>query len=244
VVANWKMYPQTLRAAKELVSATKRALTKVAGVKVVVVPPSTFLREVSKGVKNAKVSYGAQHAHFERVGAFTGEVSMQQMRDVGAAYVLVGHSERRAMGESNEETNKQVVAALGAGLKPILCVGEWDRDEDGEYLEGFARQVREGLANVPKNKLKNIIIAYEPVWAIGGEKAPEPHVVHEMVLYIHKILMEPFGKAALTIPVLYGGSVNEESARVMIDEGAVQGLLVGHVSIDAKRFAALLKSLK
>ena len=244
VVANWKMYPQTLRAAKELVSATKRSLGKLTGVKVVIVPPSVFLKEVGKGARSTKVAYGAQNAHFERVGAFTGEVSMGQVRDAGATYVLIGHSERRAMGESNEDTNKKLLAALEAGLKPILCVGEWERDEDGEYLEGFSAQVRDGLAGVPKNKLKNVLIAYEPVWAIGGEQAPEPHVVHEMVLYIRKILMEPFGKAALTIPVLYGGSVNEDTARLMLDEGEVQGLLVGHVSVDAKRFSTLLKSLK
>lgn len=238
------MYPQSLRTAQHLVSATKKVLRTARGMQVVIVPPAVFLRDLSKGARSAKLLYGAQQAHFEKEGAFTGEVSMGMVRDAGASYVLVGHSERRTAGESVADTRKQVAAALAVGLKPILCVGEQVRDDNGDYLQGFAEQLLQGLADVPKNRIKDVLIAYEPVWAIGGEQAMEPNSIHEVVLYIRKTLMEPFGKAALSIPILYGGSVTEESAHGILTEGEVQGLLVGHVSVDSDRFSTLLHSLK
>lgn len=244
IVANWKMHPLNVRAAKVLLSATKKALNSTKGISVIVAPPSIFLRDLAKGNKSNKVSFSAQNAHFDKDGAHTGEISMPMIRDAGASYVLVGHSERRAAGETNADTRKQVAAALDARIKPILCIGEKDRDEEGDYLEGFAQQILEGLADVPKTSLKNVAIAYEPVWNIGGEKSMQPHMMHETVLYIRKILMEPFGKAAMTIPILYGGSITESNAKDMLKEGEVQGLLVGHVSVDPIRFSSLIKSLK
>jgi triosephosphate isomerase len=137
-----------------------------------------------------------------------------------------------------------VNAAIAAGLKPILCVGEKARDDEGAYLQGFSDQVLTGLADVQKNKLKMVTIAYEPVWAIGAKEAMSPNAMHEMSLYIHKLLMEPFGKPALTIPILYGGAIDEGNARPMLAEGEVQGLLVGRASADPVKFAALLKVIR
>lgn len=244
IVANWKMHPLNARMAKVLASATKKAIGTTKGLLVIIAPPSVFLRDIAKGNKGNKVAYAAQYAHFESEGAHTGEISMPMVRDTGAAYILVGHAERRAMGETNDDTRKQVAAAISSGLKPILCVGEKVRDEEGDYLEGFAQQLLTGLADVPKNKLKEVLIAYEPVWAIGGEESMTPNSMHEMSLYIRKVLMEPFGRSALSIPILYGGSINEASAKVMLEEGEVQGLLVGRVSINPARFAALIKTIR
>ena len=241
IVANWKMHPQGLSGAKALVAVTKKAVIAAKTITVVIAPPAVFLRDVAKGAKNPRFSFAAQNAHYEKEGAHTGEVSMAEVKDAGASYVIIGHAERRALGESDDDTRKKVAAAIAIGLKPILCVGEKARDEEGDYLQGFSDQVLIGLADVPKNKLKMVTIAYEPVWAIGGKEAMSPNAMHEMSLYIHKLLIEPFGKAALSIPILYGGSIDEGNARVMLAEGEVQGLLVGRVSAEADRFASLLK---
>lgn len=244
IVANWKMHPQTLSGAKVLVAASKRALGTKKGVSLIIAPPATLLRELAKGSRSNKVSYAAQNVHFEKEGAFTGEISAWQAKDAGAHHILIGHSERRATGETADDTRKKVTAALAAGLRPILCVGERVRDDEGDYLEEFSQQVLIGLADVPKQKLKDVIIAYEPVWNIGKEESMTPHLMHEMSLYIRRLLMEPFGKAALSIPILYGGSITEMNAQAMLDEGEVQGLLVGHVSVDPVRFGMLLRSIK
>ena len=237
------MHPQTLSAAKKLVAVTKRALgTKK--IHLIVAPPAVFLRDLAKSGRSARVSYAAQSAHFEAEGAHTGDISMGQVKDSGAAYVIIGHAERRALGETSEDTRKKVVAALSAGLRPVLCVGEAKRDEEGDYLEEFTQKVIIGTKDIPKNKLKDLVIAYEPVWAIGSTETMNPSSMHEMSLYIRKTLMEPFGKAALNIPILYGGSVDELNADQMLRDGEVQGLLVGRVSTDPVRFGVLLRSIK
>lgn len=243
-MANWKMHPQTLKAAKALLAATKKTLNGARSLSVIVAPPDVFLHEFAKGAKNSHVSYAAQNAHFEKEGAYTGDISMGQMKDSGASYVLIGHAERRALGETNEDTRKKVASAIALGLKPILCVGESARDDEGAYLQGFSDQVMTGLADVPKNKLKMVTIAYEPVWAIGAKEAMSPNAMHEMSLYIRKLLIEPFGRVALSIPILYGGAVDEGNAAMMLTEGEVQGLLVGRVSTDVARFSSLLKVIK
>ena len=148
------------------------------------------------------------------------------------------------MGETDDDVRKKSAAAIEAGLKPIVCIGEKQRDSEGDYLEGFRKQITTALADVPKGKLKQVMIAYEPVWAIGGETPMSPNMMHETTLYIRKVLQETFGKAAANIPILYGGSITEDSAKEMLDEGEVEGLLVGHVSVDPIRFATLLKTLK
>lgn len=243
IVANWKMHPQTLSRAKVLKAASKRALgTKK--MELVLAPPAVFLRDLAKSGRSARISYAAQNAHFEKEGAYTGEVSMQQVKDSGATYVIVGHAERRGAGETNGDTQKKVAAAFAAGLSPILCVGETSRDEDGDYLEELTGQLLTATLDIPKNKIKDLVIAYEPVWAIGASEAMSPNAMHEMALYIRKTLLEPFGKAALSIPILYGGSIDESNAKNMLEEGEVQGLLVGRVSTDPIRFGVLLRSLR
>jgi len=244
IVANWKMAPATLADAKRLMYVTKRALTAVNTLQVVIAPPAVFLHSIAKGNRSKKISFAAQNMHWKKGGAYTGEISPQQIVDAGGVYVLIGHSERRAAGESNNEIRKKVASALENKLIPILCIGERERTEDGEYLKVLADQISSGIADVPKGRLKDVIIAYEPVWEIGGEQAMKPEEMHGTALYIRKLLAAAHGRIGIGLPILYGGSVNEENAKEMLAEAEIDGLLVGHVSIDARRFAALIESLR
>lgn len=244
IVANWKMHPKTLREAKRLVTVTKKALGSSRAVTVVVAPPAVFLRDLAKGASSRSLPYAAQNVHWEEVGAHTGDTSIPQAIDAGAKWVIIGHSERRALGETNADVRKKVAAVIEDDLKPIICVGEQERDTEGAYLRTFSEQVITALAGVPKGALKDVTIAYEPVWAIGGTETVSPSKVHETVLYIRKLLFEVYGKPALSIPILYGGSVEDDDVVAMMTEGEVQGVLVGHASVDAKRFPRLIKRVK
>ena len=241
VVANWKMNPPTGREAKKLFEATKKAAAK-AHISLVVAPPSLYLRELAKG-RRSRITCAAQNAHFDASGAHTGEISMAQAKDAGAVYVLIGHSEVRAEGETNEETRAKVPSALAVKLKPILCVGEKIRMPSGGHFSFIADQLKSGFANVSATRISEVIVAYEPVWAIGGEHTMSPRDMHEMAIFIRKTIVELHGQKGLTVRILYGGSANEENSKAMLEEGDVDGLLVGHVSVDASRFAALLRAL-
>jgi triosephosphate isomerase (TIM) len=241
VVANWKMNPSLLREAKKLLEAIKKAARKAKGVSVVVAPPAVFVRTLSKGERS--IAFAVQRASGEDGGAYTGEISMKQARDAGASFAIVGHSETRFVGETNDNIRKQVAATLAARMTPILCVGEKERSVSGDHFNVVAEQLRVGLTDVSATKLARVIIAYEPVWAIGGEQTMSPRDMHEMAIFIRKTMVESHGDAGHKVKILYGGSANEENAAPMIEEGDVSGLLVGHVSVDAPRFAALLSSL-
>jgi triosephosphate isomerase len=244
VVANWKMNPATARDAKKLFEATRKAAEKAPHASVVVAPPALYLRELRAGYKGKRVAFAAQHAHAEQAGAFTGELSLAQYKDAGAQYVVVGHAERRAMGETDEETGKKVAAALSLKLTPILCVGETQRTGGAEYFDAVRRQLRAGLAAVAPAQATKVIIAYEPVWAIGKESAMSPRDMHEMAIFIRKTLVDMCGEGAMQVRILYGGSVDEATAPAMLSHGDVHGLLVGRVSENATRIAALLEAIE
>ena len=163
VVANWKMNPGTLKEAKVLFEATRKAVDTTKGVSVIVAPPAIFLRDLSRSYKGRRITFAAQNAHFEQGGSFTGETSLAQARDAKATAVIVGHAERRAGGETNDDTRKKVSAAIVAQLTPILCVGEQKRAQGGEHFTTIKEQLRAGLADVPAAKLSKMIIACEPV---------------------------------------------------------------------------------
>lgn len=242
VVANWKMNPATFREAKKLLDSTKKAAEK-AKVSVVVAPPAIFLRELAGKSRGKRISFAGQHAHFEAGGAHTGEISMGQLRDAKAKYVLIGHAERRERGETNEDTKKKVAAALAAGLTPILCVGETKRTASGEYFSLIAQQLRDALAEVPAVRLSRIIIVYEPLWTIGKDMAMNPRDMHEMAIFIRKTIVDSYGEQGHSITILYGGSVDAASAPAMIRDGDVHGLLVGRASWNAVEFAHLLAAV-
>jgi len=244
VVANWKMNPPTLRDAKKLFEATRRVAERAKGVRIVVAPPAVFIRELAAGYRGTRIAFACQHAHFAEQGAYTGELSMAQVRDAGAAYVIVGHAERRAAGETNDDTRKKISAALEHRLTPIFCVGENVRTSDGAHFAFVREQIVTGLADIPPGKLTKITFAYEPVWAIGAEKPMEPRDMQEMSIFIRKTLVERVHESGMNVNVLYGGAVNRYHAASMLRDGGVEGLLVGRASIDAEQFGALIGALE
>lgn len=262
IIANWKMNPASLKEAKALFDATKKNTAKLKKVETVICPPFVYLaafgsfgfaRASGSGTRLSKsqaVSVGSQNCFYSDKGAFTGEVSPVMLKSIGVKYVIVGHSERRAMGETDEMINKKIKSALACGLKVIFCVGEKERNVDGEYLNVVKKQLQIGLAGADKKMLKNLFVAYEPVWAIStnrsasGGKAVEdsPDSFLRMSLFIRKVLFEMFGNAwQHSTPVLYGGSVNAQNAEGFLKAGLAAGLLVGGKSLDKKEFGEILK---
>ncbi|PIT91165.1 triose-phosphate isomerase [Candidatus Kaiserbacteria bacterium CG10_big_fil_rev_8_21_14_0_10_49_17] len=246
IVGNWKMHPATLADAKKLFDAVKRKVTGVRNAEVAIAPPALFLGVLTERYKGKTIAFCGQDAFFEQEGAYTGEVSPEQLKSVGVRYCIIGHSERRALGEGDETVNRKLRSVMARGLTPILCVGESERDDDGAYLSFVSAQIRRGLVDVPLAEVKNIIIAYEPVWAIGksAESAMKPRDMHEMKLYIYKLLVERYGESvAKRVRILYGGSVEGSNASAILTESAVDGFLVGHASLSAESFAQIARSI-
>lgn len=243
VVANWKMNPATMREAKKLFDATKKALDEAPSISLIIAPPSIYLRELASNYRGRRISFASQNAHFEAKGDFTGEVSLLQIKNAGADHVLVGHSERRAMGETNEDTQKKIAAALGAKVIPILCVGESERGSGGEHFSVVKEQVRVALFGLTQSSLCRVIVAYEPGWAIGGETTITPQEMHTISIFISKTIVDMFGEVGHRVKILYGASIGEQNAAAMMRDSTVKGLIVGHVSRIPERFEALLQSI-
>ena len=244
IIANWKMNPRTFAEAKKLFEATKKIADKARGITLVVAPPVAFLREIRASYRGKKIVFGAQNTHNELYGSYTGETSTPQVMDAGASWVLIGHAERRDMGETDMDIQKKVATALAVKMTPVLCVGEKTRSiSGGEHFEYIKEQLRVGFKNVPTSKLGKVVIAYEPVWAIGADEAMNPHDMHEMAIFIRKTLFEIYGKPGMSAKILYGGSVDEKNAPVMLRDGDVDGLLVGRASVDAKQFTLLVQAI-
>lgn len=245
VVANWKMNPQTLFEAKKIVAVVKKALPSLKNTDVVVCPPAVFLSDLGKGKAVKNLYFGAQDISLEQKGAHTGEISGGMMKDVGAMYTIIGHSEKRKQGETNHDVRKKIEAAFDQKLTPIICIGEVERDQEGEYLEFIKKQIKECLFGLRKSDLVGLIVAYEPIWAIGKsyKESMHPTDIHEMVLYIKKYFGEIYGHDySKNLRVLYGGSVEVENASDVIKIGNVDGFLVGHDSLSPERFTQILKA--
>ncbi len=235
IIGNWKMNPLTERDAIKLAKASDFR-------NIVLCVPFIFLSAVKKVLKRAKL--GAQDASWGDVGAQTGEISAEMLYDIGVRYVIIGHSERRAMGENNIDVNKKIKAALASGLTPILCVGESVRDESHSYFNLVKTQLEECLEGVKKDSIAKIVVAYEPVWAISttvGRKDATPADSLEMAIFIRKILSDKFGSDASRVRIIYGGSANEKDAEDFLRNGGVDGLLPGRASLDPKKFAEIIK---
>jgi triosephosphate isomerase len=243
LVANWKMNPSVFKEAKKLFDATKRAADSAKNVSIIVAPPSLYLRELSGAYKGKRLSFAMQNVSAEAGGSFTGELSLAQAKDAKASFVIIGHAERRKMGETDEEVEKKVAATIAAGMTPILCVGETVRGEDGGYFDVVRKQLVTGLSDVPSGRLGKVLIAYEPVWAIGAEKPMSPRDMHEMAIFIRKTIVEQFGQTGMNIQMLYGGSIDETSAADMLRDGDVAGLLVGRASTIPAKMTALVSAL-
>jgi triosephosphate isomerase len=256
IAGNWKMY-KTLEEARALASSVVDALgacrTFRAGeLDVGLFPPATALAAVAQVVGRApsRILVGAQNMHFEDQGAFTGEVSAAMIRSCGATAVILGHSERRHIfGESEEDIGKKVAAALRAGLTPILCVGEKIEERDrGLTLEVVRRQLESGLAKVERaDEVAKVVIAYEPVWAIGTGRNATPAIAQEVQAFVRgeleRILTERGGSATWAggVRILYGGSVKPGNARELLAEPDIDGALVGGASLEAESFVAICR---
>lgn len=245
IVGNWKMFPTTLLEAKKLFTTFKKQRRNDTGVTTVLCPPMPFIEPLKKSYTGTKLFFGAQDVFWQPEGAYTGEVSAQMLTSVGARFVIVGHSERRALGENDEMVTQKVGAALNAGLHTILCIGETTRDSQGHYLRVLREQITGSLRAVTKVQLKKLIIAYEPVWAIGeGNQAMTTHDLHQMLLFIKKQLIELYGKnVADGVPVLYGGSVDETNAHSIVYDSGVDGLLVGRKSLNPYAFSSIISEV-
>ncbi len=226
--------------ARDIVKQVKRASDKLKRSEVVICPPYLYLPLFAKAKgKNFKI--GSQNAHHELSGSFTGEVSFSQIYQFGVRFVIVGHSERRKMGETDEMVNSKVKSVINSGMSAIICVGESARDTNGDYLDLIKNQIRNALNDVPKKLLGNIVIAYEPIWAIGAKEAMSPRDLHEMTIYIKKVLNDTFGFVSEDVRIIYGGSVDKVNADTLIQEGNVSGFLVGRQSLVPKDFIEIMK---
>ena len=244
IVGNWKMNPQTLGEARDIVAAVKKPAALSRRAKVVIAPPSVFLADLA--AKKSPLFFAAQDISFEVSGAHTGEISAKMVKSAGASYVILGHSERRATGETNETVAEKFSRSVEANLIPILCVGEKKRDGEGDYFSEIVQELSVVLKKFEKDRAPRFVVAYEPVWAVGGsyDNALSPEEMRAMAIFIKKTCAEYFGKEkAMRIPVLYGGSVSSENAGVMLLDGGIDGLLVGRQSLDPKRFSEIIKTI-
>lgn len=243
VIANWKMNPETLEEARKIFNLARNTAKSLKNTDVLICPPFPFIFPLI-GLNSPKnVFLGSQDVGSERKGAFTGEVGAEMLKGLGARFSIVGHSERRARGESGEIIRKKMQMAFDAGLTPILCIGEKERGKDGGYLEVIKSQIKEALTGLPKKYLVGVIIAYEPVWAIGKSyrEAMNPTDIHETSLFIKKVLAELFGHdIAGGCKIIYGASVEAADAEAIIKYGNVEGFLVGHASL-LPEFSNILK---
>jgi triosephosphate isomerase (TIM) len=240
IVGNWKMNPTSLDDARKIATTVKRFMNSVHRTSVVICPPFVYLSPLSSLPKGS-IYLGAQNANGELSGPYTGEVSFSQFYDFKVSFVILGHSERRKMGETDEIVNKKVKSVTSNRMKAIVCVGESVRDRDGEYLSVIKNQIHKALKDVNKRNLDKVIIAYEPLWAIGAKEAIGPRDLHEMSIYIRKVLKDMFGSLSDSILVIYGGDVDRVNADSLVRDGNVSGLLIGRASLRPKDFVEIIK---
>lgn len=243
IAGNWKMNKNSGEA-RELAAEIANTLGRQHEVDVVICPPFTALESSARAIESSGVRLGAQNMHPERSGAFTGEISAEMLRHLFATYVILGHSERRALfNESDEFINQKVLAALNSRLKPILCVGETlEEREAGKAFEVVEAQVKAGLANVPEDLAELVVIAYEPVWAIGTGKTATPEQAQEVHACIRKQLGPIFGEAqAQRTRILYGGSMKPANAEELLRQEDIDGGLIGGASLEARTFLQMVE---
>jgi len=242
IAGNWKMNLDR-KAAVALAEAVAHEAGKVSGVDLAVCPPACYLEVVGQVLKGSKVALGAQNVYHQPNGAFTGEVSTSMLCDLGVKYVILGHSERRLiLGETDAEINKKVYAALKAGLMPIVCVGELLVErEAGDTLRVIQSQFDGSLAGVSAEQLKKVVIAYEPVWAIGTGKVATPQQAEEVHLALRKIIAERYNfEIAQIVPIQYGGSVKPDNAKELLGQADIDGALVGGASLKVDQFMGIV----
>ncbi len=245
IAGNWKMN-KTRPEAKELLEAIKPLVANADGkIEVIACVPFTNLETAVKTTAGSNVKIGAENVHFEKSGAFTGEISADMLTEIGVEYVVIGHSERRQyFGETDETVNKRTTAALAAGLKPIVCVGEllWERDCNITE-EVIARQIKLDLWKVSKEDIKKVVIAYEPVWAIGTGKVATPEQAQEVCAFIRAQLAKLYDQeTADAVTIQYGGSMNAKNAAELLAQPDIDGGLIGGASLKAEDFNVIVQA--
>ncbi len=243
VAGNWKMH-KTVQQAEELIQALLPRVAALDGVELAICVPFTDLQAMVDSARGSRVEVYAQNMHSEPEGAYTGEVSAPMLRELDVRGVVLGHSERRAMfGETDKALAAKVPAALAAGLVPILCVGETEEERDGEETDRKLRhQVREDLQAVPAEQLAEVVIAYEPVWAIGTGRVATPAQAQEAVAFIRALVADRDAAVAERVRILYGGSVKPDNAAELLALPDVDGALVGGASLEAASFAQIAEA--
>lgn len=246
LVANWKNNPDSPRLAAALLTSLSKRAAAYKKLSLFIAPPYIYMESVGKRARGFS-QLASQDIFFTAEGVHTGAITPAMLKGLGVKLSIVGHSERRALGETNEVVAAKLKTALLSGLTPLLCVGELERDEEGKHLEELRDQLKFSLEGVRRREdAGKLIIAYEPVWAIGrrGKGAMTPPELSQVVIFIKKVLNDIFGReAAEKIPVLYGGSVDSTNAELLYKEGGIRGLLVGRASLQPQEFTEIAKSL-
>jgi triosephosphate isomerase (TIM) len=243
IAGNWKMF-KTVQETVFYMRELRGLVHHVHDVDVVVAPPFTSLRAAAEIVRSGNVGIAAQDVYWEREGAFTGEVSATMLREAGAAYVIIGHSERRTLfGETDLHVNRKLGAVLAGELTPIVCIGETlDQREANQTLDVLDQQVRQGFDNITAAQIAALVIAYEPVWAIGTGRNATPEQAQEAHAHIRTRLRQWFGaESAERCRILYGGSVKPDNIAALMTQADVDGALVGGASLDVKAFADIVR---
>ena len=247
IVANWKMNPESSDEAKVIATDIVRKINAVKSAKLVICPPFVFLNEVSKVISNSKnTCLGAQDVFFGEGVAHTGEIGFEMLKSAGVKYIIVGHSEKRASGDTDEIVRSKLLGVLKSGFNAILCVGEKERNEHGHYFSEIEKQLKSAIEKMPKKFIKKLIVAYEPIWAIGKseKEAMKPENLNEMSIFIKRVLNDILRtKEFEKVLVLYGGSVTKINGKDILEKGNVNGLLVGRESLKTEDFSELIKEI-
>ena len=242
IIANWKMF-KTVQESIAFTKELKNLVSNISHVHIVIAPPFTALNAVVGMTYDTKISVASQNLHWEKDGPYTGEVSARMLHEVGVKHVIVGHSERRQLfNETDDTVNKKLRTSLTNNLSPIVCIGESLKEhEAGLSLKVIDQQLRVGLANIDAIQVENLIIAYEPIWAIGTGKNATPAQAGKVHAHIRKRLFESFGKkASISCRLIYGGSVKPENIEELTMQPDVDGALVGGASLDVKSFFEII----
>jgi triosephosphate isomerase len=243
IAGNWKMN-KTIPEAVDFANHLKSLIAGLDDLDVVIAPPFTALQPMAEDLKGSNIRLAAQNLSDKAEGAYTGEVSARMLADAGCAYVIIGHSERRTLyGERDAVINAKIKIALASGLKPIFCIGETLAErEENRTFNVIERQIKEGLNNLNSGDIRRLVIAYEPVWAIGTGKTATPAQAQEVHARIRQLMEKAYGENVATdVPVIYGGSVNPENISVLMAERDIDGALVGGASLKLESFVRIIK---
>ncbi|WP_303005809.1 triose-phosphate isomerase [Romboutsia ilealis] len=240
IAGNWKMH-KTIAEALEFVNDVKDKVNND-NVEAVICAPFTLLKDLKEATKGTNIKIGAQNMHFEEKGAFTGEISPLMLKELDMDYVVIGHSERRQyFNETNETVNKKVLKALEVGIDPILCVGETlEEREAGKTKDVCKVQVEKALENVSKEDLAKVVIAYEPVWAIGTGKTATSEDANDVIAYIREVVANLYKELANEVRIQYGGSVKPSNVAEIMNQSDIDGALVGGASLEANDYVKLV----